>query len=148
MAAAPTTAGLRSWLVRLALVAAAFVALWAAQIADARFRETMAAAFRFDVRQWSATVTPLMIAGACFAAAGRFPFPRERFAWGRLVLAAVAFVPAMHQALYIWAPQFHVHWPAILITPRWFDDSSIPAVCAVLAGVAIGCGFGARRGTA
>jgi hypothetical protein len=145
MRAMAATAGVRAWVIRLGLVAVAFVALWAAQIADERFRETMAAAFRFDVRQYSATVTPLMIAGACFAAAARFPFPRPRFAWGRLLLAAIALVPALHLALYTWAPQFHVHWPTVVITPRWFDDGSIPAAGAVLAGVAIGCGFGARR---
>lgn len=68
------------------LIALAVVALWLSQIADARFRETVASAFRFDLREWSAT-----------------------------------------------------------ITPRWFDGGSVPSACAVLAGIAIGAGFGARR---
>ena len=133
------------WVIRVALVVGAFVGLWLSQIADARFRETIAAAFRFDLRQWSATITPLVIAGALFAAACRYPFPRPRYAWGRLVLAAVVLIPALHAGFYIWAPQFDVHWPTVLITPRWFDDGSVTAVCAALAGVAVGCGFGARR---
>ncbi len=139
------TAGIRAWLVRLLLIGLAFLALWGAQIADSRFRETIAAAFRFDLRQWSATITPLVIAGALFAVACRYPFPRTRYAWGRLILALVALVPAVHGGFIIWTPQFDVHWPTLLITPRWFDDGSVPAVCAVLAGVAIGSGFGARR---
>jgi hypothetical protein len=139
------SAGLVVWSVRLGLVALSFTALWAARLADARFRETIASAFRFDARQWSATITPLVIAGALFAVAARFPFPRPRYAWGRLLLASIALVPALHQAFIVWSPQFDVHWPAVLITPRWFDDGSLPSACAVLAGVAIGCGFGARR---
>ena len=139
------TAGVGAWLVRLVLGTLAFAALWLSQIADRRFRETIAAAFRFDVRQWSATITPLVIAGALFAAACRYPFPRSRYAWGRLVLAAVALVPAIHQGFIIWAPQFNVRWPTLVSTLRWFDGGAVPTASAVLAGVAIGCGFGARR---
>ena len=133
------------WVIRAVLSLAAFGALWVAQVEDERFRETAASAFRFDVRQWSATITPLVIAGALFATAARFPFPRPRYAWGRLVLAGVAILPALHLGFVMWAPQFAVHWPTILTIPRWYQDGSIPAACAVLAGVAIGCGFGARR---
>jgi hypothetical protein len=133
------------WAVRAAFVVLAFGALWLSGIEDERFRRTTAAAFRFDLRQWSATVTPLILAGASFAVAARYPFPRPRFAWGRLILAAIAIVPVVHLGFLMWAPQFTVHWPTILITPRWFEDGSIPTACAVLAGVAIGCGFGARR---
>ncbi len=132
-------------MVRLAFVALAFLSLWLSQIADQRFRETVAAAARFDLRQWSATITPLILAGAFFTVAARYPFPRPRYAWGRLVLAGVAVLPAVHLGLILWAPQFTVDWPTSVITPRWFDGGSVPAVCAVLAGVAIGCGFGARR---
>ena len=139
------TAGPVAWVVRSAFVAGAFLALWLSQIADERFRETIAAAFRFDARQWSATITPLVIAGALFTAACRYPFPRPRYAWGRLLLAAVALVPAIHHGFMIWAPQFDVRWPALLSTLRWFDGGSVPAACAVLSGVAIGSGFGARR---
>ena len=138
-------AGPLVWTVRVVFVAVSFIALWAARIADARFRETVASAFRFDVREWSATITPLVIAGALFAVAARFPFPRPRYAWGRLVLASIALVPALHLGFIVWSPQFDVHWPTVLTTSRWFDDGSLPSVCAVLAGVAIGCGFGARR---
>ncbi len=62
------SAGVNAWLVRLALLALAFASLWLSQIADQRFRETVAAAARFDLRQWSATVTPLMLAGASLPA--------------------------------------------------------------------------------
>lgn len=132
-------------MVRLALVASAFVSLWLSQIADQRFRETVAAAGRFDLRQWSATVTPLILAGALFTVAARYPFPRPRFAWGRLVLAGVAVLPALHLGFILWAPQFTVDWPAAAVTLRWFDGGSVPSACAVLAGAAIGSGFGARR---
>jgi hypothetical protein len=138
------SAGLGAWAVRVALVAVAFASLLLAQIEDDRFRQTAAAAFRFDLREWSATITPLIIAGALFTIAARFPFPRPRYGWGRLVLAALALLPELHVALIIWSPQFKVHWPSFVITPRWFDNGSVPAVCAVLAGVAIGSGFGAR----
>jgi len=139
------TAGVGVWALRLILTVAAFGALWLAQIEDERFRETVASAFRFDVRRWSASITPLVLAGALFAVAARFPFPRPRYAWGRLVLAGLAILPALHLGFVMWAPQFTVHWPSLLITPRWYQDGSIPAAGAVLAGVAIGCGFGARR---
>lgn len=132
-------------MVRVTLVALAFVSLWLSQIADQRFRETVAAAARFDLRQWSATVTPLILSGALFTVAVRYPFPRPRFAWGRLVPAGIAVLPALHLGFILWAPQFTVDWPTAVITPRWFDGGSVPAACAVLAGVAIGGGFGARR---
>lgn len=139
------TAGPGAWAVRVALIALAFAALLLAQIEDDRFRETAATALRFDVRQWSATITPLILAGAFFTIAARFPFPRPRYAWGRLVLGVVALLPELHLGFVMWSPQFNVHWPSLVIMPRWFDDGSVPAVCAVLAGVAIGAGFGARR---
>ena len=139
------SAGVRAWMVRLAFVALAFLSLWLSQIADQRFRGTVAAAARFDLRQWSATVTPLILAGVFFAVAARYPFPRPRYAWGRLPLAVVAVFPALHVGFILWAPQFMVDWPTSVITPRWFDGGSVPSACAVLAGVAIGCGFGARR---
>jgi hypothetical protein len=132
-------------MVRLVFVALAFLSLWLSQIADQRFRGTVAAALRFDLRLWSATITPLILAGALFAVAARYPFPRPRYAWGRLVLAGAAALPAVHLGLIMWAPQFSVDWPTSVITLRWFDGGSVPAECAVLAGVAIGCGFGARR---
>ncbi len=139
------SAGLRAWFVRMGFVAVSFVSLWLSQIADQRFRETVATAARFDLRLWSATITPLILAGAFFTIAARFPFPRPRFAWGRLVLAVAAAIPAVHMGFVLWAPQFAVRWPTFLIIPRWFDGGSVPAVCAVLVGVAIGSGFGARR---
>jgi len=133
------------WAIRIALVGMAFLALWLSQIADARFRETVASAARFDVREWSATITPLVLAGVLFALAARYPLLRPRYAWGRLVLASAMLVPALHEGFVIWAPQFNVHWPTFAITLRWFDSGAVPAACAVLAGVAIGAGFGARR---
>jgi hypothetical protein len=138
------TAGPGAWAVRAALVAVAFAALLLAQIEDDRFRETAATALRFDLRQWSATITPLIIAGALFTIATRFPFPRPRYGWGCLILAGLALLPELHVAFIIWSPQFDMHWPSLIITPRWFDNGSVPTVCAVLAGVAIGSGFGAR----
>jgi hypothetical protein len=136
---------MRAWMVRLAFVALAFASLWLSQIADQRFRETVAESLRFDLRLWSATITPLILAGTLFAVAARYPFPRPRYAWSRLALAGVAVLPAFHLGFIMWAPQFTVDWPTSVITLYWFDGGSVPAACAVLAGVAIGCGFGARR---
>ena len=138
------TAGPGVWAVRVSLTAVAFAALWLAQIEDDRFRETAATALRFDVRLWSATITPLIVAGALFTIAARFPFPRPMYAWGRLALAGLALLPELHVAFIMWSPQFNVHWPSLIITPRWFDNGSVPALCAVLAGVASGAGFAAR----
>jgi len=137
-----------TWAIRAGMLVLAFASLWLAEIEDQRFRETAASALRFDLRQWSSTITPLILSGLFFALAARYPFPRSRFAWGRLVLAGIAILPALHLGFVMWAPQFTVHWPTIAITPRWLDDGSIPSACAVLAGVAIGCGFGARRASA
>lgn len=140
------SAGVGAWAIRLGLVAFGFAALWLSQIADQRFRETAASALRFDLRQWSATITPLVLAGALVTLAARYPFPRLRYAWGRLLLALIVLLPTLHLGFVMWAPQFTVDWPRLLITPRWFDDGAIPSAGAILAGVAIGCGFGARRG--
>jgi hypothetical protein len=141
------TAGTGVWAIRASVLAVSFSALLLAQIEDDRFRETAASALRFDVRQWSATITPLIFAGALFTIAARFPFPRPRYAWSRLVLAVLALLPELHVAFVMWSPQFDVRWPSFIITPRWFDSGSVPAMCAVLAGVAIGAGFGARLET-
>ena len=138
------TAGPGAWAVRTAFVAVAFAALLLAQIEDDRFRETAATALRFDVRQWSATITPLIVAGVLFTIAVRFPFPRPMYAWGRIVLAVLALLPELHLAFIMWSPQFNVRWPSLIVTPRWFDNWSFPALCSALAGVAIGAGFGAR----
>jgi hypothetical protein len=64
------------------------------------------------------------------------------------VLAAVAILPALHLGFIMWSPQFNVHWPLFVVTPRWFENGAVPSAGAILAGVAIGCGFGARRAPA
>jgi hypothetical protein len=133
------------WVVRVALVALAIAGFWLAGLAQERFLRVAAAAVRFDLRLWTATITPVVLAGVCFTAAIRYPWPAGGFAWSRLFLAGLALVPAMHLSLLRWSPQLGWSDPAFLFAYRWFDDGVTPAVGAVLAGVAIASGFGAGR---
>jgi hypothetical protein len=131
--------------VRLALVAAAAFGLWLARIADERFDEVAVQAQRFDLRLYLATLTPVVIAGACSVAAVRFPWRAAAFAWRFLWFVPVALLPAVHVALIRWAPQLGWTDPGWLHAYRWFDGATAVAVGAALAGAAIGCAFGAGR---
>jgi hypothetical protein len=57
----------------------------------------------------------------------------------------IVLLSTLHLGFVMWTPQFDVHLPTFLVTPRWFDNGAIPSACAILAGVAVGAGFGARR---
>ena len=59
-------------------------------------------------------------------------------------MAGVLLIPAFHLTLWMngWTH------PAWLFQPWWVEELSIAEFAATLAGVAIGCGFGARRGAA
>ena len=132
-----------AWVIRASLTLLAFGSLWLSQIEDDRFSRAAVGAFRFDLRLWSATITPLILAGMFFTVAACYGSPRPRRGRGRLILGVVALIPALHLGFIMWAPQFSVHWPAWLVTPRWFDLGEVPHASAV-----IGCGVctaGSRR---
>jgi hypothetical protein len=131
--------------VRLVLVAAAAFGLWLAGIADERFDDVAVQAQRFDLRLYLATLTPLVIAGACAVAAVRFPWRAAAFAWRFLWFVPVALLPAIHVALIRWAPQLGWTEPGWLYAYRWFDAVTPVAVGAALAGAAVGAAVGAGR---
>jgi hypothetical protein len=133
-------AGFTVWLVRTAaLVIAAALLRWSGQLEEG-FRAETAAEFGPDWAQWWLIRSVYVVAGMAFTVAVRFPFPRSRFAWSRLGIAALAILPAVH-FWYGWAV---TAGPAFLRRSYWFDFVTM-AVWPILAGVAIGAGFGARR---
>jgi hypothetical protein len=138
----------RGRLVRIGLVVVAGFALWLAGIADERFDEVAIQAQRFDLRLYLATITPVVIAGACATAGVRFPWRAAAFAWRFLWLVPVALLPALHVALLRWAPQLGWTDPGWFFTYRWFDDATTVAIGAALAGATIGCAPGAGRADA
>jgi hypothetical protein len=138
----------RGRLVRIALVAVAGFALWLAGIADERFDAVAVQAQRFDLRLYLATLTPLVLAGACGTAAVRYPWRQAAFGWRVLWFVPAFLLPAIHVALLRWAPQLGWEDPGWVYTYRWFDGATVVAVGAALAGAAIGCGPGAGRADA
>jgi len=126
-------------------VVAAGFALWLAGIADERFDAVAVQAQRFDLRLYLATVTPIVIAGACATAAVRHPWRAAAFGWRVVWFVPVFLLPAIHLALLRWAPQLGWDDPGWLFTYRWFDGATAVAAGAALAGAAIGCGPGAGR---
>jgi hypothetical protein len=135
----------RGRLVRIGLVVVAAFGLWLAGIADERFDAVAVQAQRFDLRLYLATITPLVLAGACATAAVRYPWRPAAFGWQVLAFVPVFLLPAIHVALLRWAPQLGWSDPAWLFSYRWFDALTAVAVGAGLAGAAIGCGPGAGR---
>jgi hypothetical protein len=131
--------------VRLALVAAAWSGLWLAGVADERLDEVAVQAQRFDLRLYLATLTPIVIAGACAVAAVRYPWRAAAFAWRFLWFVPLALLPAIHVALIRWAPQLGWAEPGWLYGYRWFDAATPVAVGAALAGATIGAAIGAGR---
>lgn len=133
-------AGVNVWLVRIAaLVIAAALLRWSGQLEE-EFQAKTAAEFGPDWAQWWLIQAVYVVAGMAFTVAVRFPFPRSRFAWSRLAIAALAILPAVH----FWYAFVVTGGPAFLRRVYWVDY--VPtAVWSILAGVAIGAGFGARR---
>jgi hypothetical protein len=85
----------------------------------------------------------LALAGFALCVALRIPFPRPRIAWSRLVFVVIALVPAIH----VWLSLDHhlEDAPSWVLGPYWFDGWEVAHVGAVLAGVALAAGIGARR---
>jgi hypothetical protein len=128
------------WAVRLVVLATAVALLgWSGQL-EREFQAGNAAEFSIDWGLYWLIQAVYVVAGMAFAVAVRFPFPRSRFAWGRLLIAGIVILPVVH--LWFWfavtsGPQFlhRTYW--------WLEVTR--AVWSILAGVAIGAGFGARR---
>ena len=135
-----TTAGAAVWAIRMALVIATFLLLRYGTRLLAEWEMNRRLEFN-DVWGWWAAVVVFLLAGVVLAVAARFPFAKSRYAWGRLVIAGLLLIPAIHVTAFMrgWAK------PDWLLHVWWFDSLATAELSAVLAGVSIGCGFGARR---
>ena len=128
------------WAVRVAGLAIVVALLWWSGRMEVDFRIRSAAEFAFDWGQFWRIQAVNIVAGIAFAVAVRFPFARPRFAWGRLLIAGIVFLPVVH----LWYAVSLTSGPEFL--RRFYGIENVAtAVWSILAGVAIGAGFGARR---
>jgi len=134
------SASLAAWAVRIVMLAIASALLWWSGRLDREFQARNAAAFEIDWGSYWLIQTVYVVAGMAFAVAVRFPFPRSRFAWGRLLIAGIVMLPVVH----LWYAFAVTTGPAFLRRGAWWFEVSM-AAWSILAGVAIGAGFGARR---
>jgi hypothetical protein len=139
------SAGVYIWLIRLGCVAVAAAAVWYALKLQTDALAKEAAEFRFDPvlsKHWP-IVGILALAGFAFCIALRIPFPRPRIAWSRLLFVLVALIPAAHVWLFFDGRLDDASsW---VRGPYWIDGWEVAHVGAVLAGVALAAGIGARR---
>jgi hypothetical protein len=129
------------WLDRFVLLAIAASLPWWSGDLERQLQIRQATEFRFEWSWFWQIQAVYAIAGIAFVLAVRFPFPRPRYAWGRLLIAAIAILPVVHTWFSLsidWGPRFLRTFYILpnVPTPVW----------SILAGVAIGAGFGARRG--
>jgi hypothetical protein len=128
------------WAVRIVALAVTVALLrWTSQNLTTFYRSP---SFNYDFGFYWRIQAAFVVAGLAFAIATRFPFPRSRYAWSRLVIAGIVMLPAVH----FWYLLDGQGDPGTGFLSRiyWFD--SMPFyVWALLAGVAVGAGFGARR---
>jgi hypothetical protein len=128
------------WTVRVMGLAIAVALLWWSTQLEREFQVGSAAAFQIDWDLYWLTQAVYVVVGMAFAVAIRFPFPRSRYAWGRILIAGIVILPVVH----LWYLFAVTSGPQFLHRGYWFDN--VPgAVWSTLAGVAIGAGFGARR---
>ena len=127
------------WMVRIAGLAIAVALLWWSVELEREFQARRATEISIDWGQFWLIQSVYVVAGMAFAAAVRFPFPRSRFAWGRLLIAGIVFLPVVH----LWYAFGATSGPQFFRRGYWFDEVT-SAVWSILAGVAIGAGFGAR----
>lgn len=138
------TGGVSAWLVRGMLIVSAAFLLWWGQNAFNDYERTLRASFGHgSVGFWGAVIL-FAASGLGFGLAIRYPFPEPAFAFGRLAFAVLALAPAVHVA-YVFALEPPIQ-ESVLNRFFWFDDLAIVQIGAVLAGVAIASGVGARRG--
>lgn len=138
MAEARWIASAMVWAVRIVALAVTVALLrWTSQNLTALHRSP---SFNYDSGLFWRIQTAFVLAGLAFAIATRFPFPRPRYAWSRLVIAGIVMVPAVH----IWYLLDGHPGTGFLSKIYWFDSITFYG-WALLAGVAVGAGFGARR---
>lgn len=133
-------ASVATWAVRLVLLATTVALLWWSVRLELEFQVQSASLFVIDWGRYWLIQAVYIVAGMAFTVAIRFPFPRSRFGWGRLLIAAVVILPVVQ----FWFTFGVTSGPQFLHRTYWWFDVS-RAVWSVLAGVAIGAGFGARR---
>jgi hypothetical protein len=141
------TAGAFVWIVRLVLILATYVLVRYGSHLLTEWLIKSRANFAFFPWDWLGALAILVLTGIVFVMAARFPFPRPRFAWGALLVALLIAVPSIHFTLIAsgWISSPTWWFPSWVFGPWWFDTSTIAETSALLAGVAIGCGSGARR---
>ncbi len=128
------------WAVRLVLLATAIGLLWWSGQLEREFQGRNAVDFTIDWGVYWLIQAVYVVTGMAFAVAVRFPFPRSRYGWGRLLIAGIVILPVVQ----LWFAFGVTSGPEILDRGYWFHEISW-AVWSILAGVAIGAGFGARR---
>jgi len=127
------------WAIRIAGLAIVGLLLWWNAQMDPRAQGGGASLLLDWSRFWRIQAVNVLV-GIAFAVTVRFPFPRSRYAWGRLLIAGVALLPVVH----VWFALTVTSAPLALRHFYWIDNVD-PVVWSILAGVAIGVGFGARR---
>jgi hypothetical protein len=133
-----TFAGFAVWAVRIVALAIAGTLLWWSSLLERTLQE-IAMDFQTDWDRYWLIQAVYLVAGIGFAVAVRFPFPRSRYAWGRILIAGIVILPAVH----LWYALSGTSNPLFLRRLYWFD--SLQGSWSILAGVAIEAGFGARR---
>ena len=128
------------WAVRIVVLAIAAALLWWSGQLEREFGARRAAEFAIDWGLFWQIQAVYVVAGMAFAVGVRFPFARSRFAWGRLLIAGIIILPVVQ----FWYAFAVTSGPQFLHRSHWFTDVTL-AVWSILAGVAIGAGFGARR---
>ncbi len=146
-AAARETIAASWWLGSLVRTVVALLALMLLAFAGNRyvaFDQEFQLHFRRDTWLWLSWVGSAVGAGLLFGLA-TLPFTRVRYAWSRLLLAAVPLVP-LAQFWWVEFYQFPRHGEASewLVRTAWLSDPWEQFALATLAGVAIASGFKAK----
>jgi hypothetical protein len=131
--------------VRTALALLALAALSVAADRYEAFASDAAANFRFDEWLWLSWIGATVSAGLLFGLAAWLPFMRFRYAWSRLLLAALPLAPIV-QFWWVWMERRGAAggW---LVRADWLTDAASQSVLAAFAGVAIASGFRAKDST-
>ena len=136
------------WFRFFARTALALLALAALSVAADRYEAfglDAAATFRFDDCLWLSWIGATVAAGLLFGLAAWLPFTRFRYAWSRLLLAALPLAPIV-QFWWVWIER-HGAAGGWLVRADWLTDATSQSVLAAFAGVAIASGFRARDST-
>lgn len=136
------------WLHLIVRTIIALLALWAIAFAADRYDVFFVhyqMQFRMDAWLWLSWIGAAAGAGLLFGLAACLPFARVRYAWGRLLPAAVALVPiAQFWWVFIYQLQRHGEAGGWLTRADWLMDPWSQSALAALAGVAIASGFRAK----